>query len=301
MGCLRDMKGLELHFHIYYRHVMCLGIAAVSLATGSLPCVSKDKEAVPSPGLVREFNASLDEVRKAVLDIQHDQIIHGTLMFDKDPILTGAEAVEQTPLFEPWTGVGTVYYKIRSKAIAPRHFVESADQGTIGVRYVVIPVTEDRVRIRIDAVYSESFHHVVHISDGTVEKSEMKEIKDRIDSVQQAAMELAESKRREESADLVRQSYVRQREDETTKLSKAESEEQRLQKELNDLRHELERRVKAPGAELKAAPFQSAATLKPLAAYTELVVLILTPNWLGVETPEGQRGWIPVDRLEPLP
>jgi hypothetical protein len=141
----------------------------------------------------------------------------------------------------------------------------------------------------------------MHPSDGTVEKSEMKEIKDRVDSLQQAALELAESRRRKESADLVRQSYVRQREDETTKLSNAESEEQRLKTELDGLRHELERRVKAPGADLKAAPFRSAATLKPLAAYTELVVLIVTPNWLGVETPEGQRGWISVDRLELLP
>ena len=295
------MKRLKFHFVKLYGPATYLVIAAASLAVGSVPCVSKDKETLQSPGLVREFSASLEEVRRAVMDVQHDQIIHGTLIFDRDPVLNGAEAVTQTPVFEPWTGEGTVYYKIRSKAIAPRHFLETADQGTIGVRYVVIPVGEDRVRVRVDAVYVESFHHVVHPSDGTVEKSEMKEIKDQIEAVQQAAMDLAEAKRRKESADLVRQSYVRQRQDETTKLSNAESEEQRVQKELNDLRHELERRVKAPGADLKAAPFQSAATLKPLAAYTELVVLILTPNWLGVETPEGQRGWIPADRLELLP
>jgi hypothetical protein len=293
-----DMKQLEFQC---YRRVVFLAITAWALAIGSSSAVSKEKETLQSLGLVREFTASLDEVRKAILDIQHDQIIHGTLMFDKQPILTGAEAVEQTALFEPWTGEGTVYYKIRSKAVAPRHFVESADQGTIGIRYVVIPASGDRVRVRIDAIYIESFHHIVHPSDGTVEKSEMKEIKDRIDSAQQAAMELAETKRRKESAELVRQSYVRQREDETTKLSSAESEEQRLRVQLNELRHELERRVKAPGADLKAAPFQSAATLKPLTAYTELVVLIITPNWLGVETPEGQRGWIPTDRLELLP
>jgi hypothetical protein len=301
VGDCGDMKRLKLYFRTYHRRVMCLGIAAASMVMGSMAVISKDKEALQSPGLVREFNGSLDEVRKAVLDVQHDQIIHGTLMFDKDPVLSGAEAVERTPLFEPWTGEGTVYYKIRSKVIAPRHFVESGDQGTIGVRYVVILVNEDRVRVRIDAVYGEAFHHVMHPSDGTVEKSEMKEIKDRVDSLQQAVLELAESRRRKESADLVRQSYVRQREDETTKLSNAESEEQRLKTELDGLRHELERRVKAPGADLKAAPFRSAATLKPLAAYTELVVLIVTPNWLGVETPEGQRGWISVDRLELLP
>jgi hypothetical protein len=30
-------------------------------------------------------------------------------------------------------------------------------------------------------------------------------------------------------------------------------------------------------------------------------VLIVTPHWLGVETPEGQRGWLSVEQLEPLP
>ena len=52
------------------------------------------------------------------------------------------------------------------------------------------------------------------------------------------------------------------------------------------------------GADLKAAPFQSAASLKTLSAYTDVVILIVTPHWLGVETPEGQRGWLPQERLE---
>jgi hypothetical protein len=73
------------------------------------------------------------------------------------------------------------------------------------------------------------------------------------------------------------------------------------EQEIVSLRQELERRVKAPGADLKAAPFQSAANLKTLPAYTEVVVLIVTPHWLGIETPEGQRGWLPIEHLEPLP
>ena len=283
------------------RGVACLTLAAANLLLGAISSISKEKEPPQLQGMVREFTASLGEVQQAVLNVQHDQIIHGTLIFDKEPILSGAEAVGQTPLFEPWTGEGTAYYKIRAKAVAPRHFLASGDQGTIGVRYVIIPVSPDRVRVRIDAIYVESFHHVLHLSDGTVEKSEMKEIKDRIDSAQQAAAEAADAKRRKESADLVRQSYVRQREDEAAKLSDAESAEKTLRAQLKELRHELERRVKAPGTDLKAAPFQSAATLKPVAAYTELVILIVTPNWMGVETPEGQRGWVPAERLEPLP
>jgi hypothetical protein len=204
-------------------------------------------------------------------------------------------------LFEPWNQPGEVYYKIRPNAIAPRHFLESADMGTIGVRYVVVPVTEERTRVRVDAVYIEAAHRIMHASDGTVEKSEMKEIKEALDALQAAAMDAADARRRELSAELVRQSYARQREDETTRLSSAQSNAQEMEKEIVSLRHELERRVKAPGADLKAAPFQSAANLKSLQAFTEVVVLIVTPHWLGVETPEGQRGWLPLDQLEPLP
>lgn len=252
-------------------------------------------------GMVREFNSPLMEVRQAVLAVQKDHIIHGTLIFDKEPILNGAEAVETTPLFDPWPGEGEVYYKIRKDAIAPRHFFESADQGTIGVRYVIIPVTDVRTRVKIDAIYIENSHKTAHPSDGTVEKSEMKEVKDALESMEQAAQEAADARRRELSAELVRQSYARQREDESTRLEKAQSSEKELEQQVNELRHDIERRVKAPGADLKAAPFQAAAVLKTLPAYAEVVILIVTPHWLGIETPEGQRGWLPVENLELLP
>jgi hypothetical protein len=119
--------------------------------------------------------------------------------------------------------------------------------------------------------------------------------------MQQAAMEAADARRRAISAELVRQSYARQKEDETSRLSNAQSSEKEMQEEIVSLRHQLERRVKAPGADLKAAPFQSAANLKTLSAFTEVVVLIVTPHWLGVETPDGQRGWLRLSQLEPLP
>ena len=129
----------------------------------------------------------------------------------------------------------------------------------------------------------------------------MQEIKDSLDSLQQASADAADARRRAMSAQLVHQSYMRQREEETTRLSNAQTSEKDLQTEIASVRQDIERRVKAPGADLKAAPFQHAANLKTLAAYSEVVVLIITPHWFGVETPEGQRGWLPLDQLEPLP
>jgi hypothetical protein len=240
-------------------------------------------------------------LREAVQSVERDHIIHGTRVFDKEPTLTDAEDVPSTSLFDPWQGPGEVYYKIREKAIAPRHFLESADLGTIAVRYVITSVAEDRTRVKVDAVYIESAHKVIHPSDGSVEKAEMQEIKDALDSLQQAAMEAADARRRALSAELVKQSYTRQRDEESNRVSNAQTSEKEMQREITSLRHELERRVKAPGVDLKAAPFQSAANLQALPALTEVVILIVTPHWLGIETPEGQRGWLPVDKLESLP
>ena len=270
-------------------------------ASAISPVGAYSKETLTSPGLVREFTASIDEVRQAVLAVVHDQVIHGTLIFDKTPVLTGAEAVNSTPLFDPWTSPGEVYYKIRRDAIAPRHFVETGDQGTIAVRFVIIPVDANRTRVKVDAVYVENSHHAVHASDGTVEKSELNQIKDQLEAQQEAAMQAADARRRALSAELVRQSIARQHDDETSRLSSAQANEKDLQQKVNDLHHELERQVKAPGADLKAAPFQSAATVRQIPAKASVLVLIVTPHWLGIETPDGQHGWLPVEQLEQLP
>lgn len=253
------------------------------------------------PGFGKEFTASLDEVMQALQDVVQDQTIHGTYVFDKERTLTGAKAVESTPLFAPWKGGGKVFYKIRADAIAPRHFLESADQGTIAVRYIVTSVNPERTRLHIDAVFVENSHRTVHQSDGTVESSEGKAIQDRLEALQFAEQEAADALRRRESIDLAKQTLIRQREDETARLAAAESSVEDLEQRVISLRNQVERRIKAPGAALKAAPFRSAANIATMAAYTEVVIVIVTPRWLGVETPDGQRGWVPLDQLESLP
>lgn len=70
---------------------------------------------------------------------------------------------------------------------------------------------------------------------------------------------------------------------------------------LTSLRRQVERLVKKPGAPLKSAPFHTASTLKSLDPGTEVLIVVVTPYWLGVETHDGQHGWIPRDELELLP
>ena len=74
-----------------------------------------------------------------------------------------------------------------------------------------------------------------------------------------------------------------------------------LEQHVADLRRQVERIVKVPGAPLKSAPFHSASTLKSLASGTDVLIVISTPYWFGVETRDGQHGWIPRDQLEQLP
>jgi hypothetical protein len=255
----------------------------------------------PSPGFGTEFAASLDDVLQALQEVLQDQTIHGTYIFDKQQTLTGAKVVESTPLFAPWKSGGKVFYKIRTDAIAPRHFWESADQGTIAVRYVVTSDSPDRTRLRIDAIFVENSRRTVHQSDGTVESSEGKAIQDRLQALQFAEQEAADAQRGRESIDLAKQTIIHQREEESTRLAAAESSVRDLEQRVDALRHQIQRRIKAPGASLKAAPFRSAADVGTLAAYTDIVIVIVTPHWYGVETPDGRRGWLPQDQLEPLP
>jgi hypothetical protein len=256
---------------------------------------------VASPSFVGELMAPESDVLEALHEVLEDHIIHGTKVFEREPTLTGAEEVSSTALFPPWQGGGKVFYKVRADVIAPRHFRESSDMGSIAVRYVVVKVTAQRTRVQIDAVFVETAHRAVHPSDGTVESSEFKEIQEQLQAIQFAAQEAADIKRRRDSADLVRQTIIRKREDETTLLASAQSSVKDLEQRLKDMRHEVERRVKAPGTDLKAAPFRSSAKVVTLAAYTEVVIVIVTPHWYGVETPDGQRGWIAIEQLEPLP
>jgi hypothetical protein len=71
-----------------------------------------------------------------------------------------------------------------------------------------------------------------------------------------------------------------------------------LEEHVRNLKQQVERWVKAPGAPLKSAPFHTASTLQTLPAGTEVLIVVSTPYWLGVETHDGQHGWILRDQLE---
>jgi hypothetical protein len=248
-----------------------------------------------------EIAAPESDVLQAVEAVVDDDIIQGSFEYNKDKYIEHANPATSSQLFPPWKDPGTVFYKVRTKVLAPANFFETADEGTLAVRYVVRSRDANRTILRIDALFVEDFRHTVHPSDGSVEIAEYKDIQDHVDAIElQKSQALQGEKQRQE--ELARRALERKREeDEAVALATAETSVQSLEQHVQDLRRQAERVIKAPGAQLKSAPFHTASNLNSLDAGTEVVIIVATPYWYGIETEEGQHGWVHRGQLEPLP
>jgi hypothetical protein len=310
------------HSELMHRGCAC-GLMVALLCALVVPVAARDKHATDyGVGLVNNIPLPEIEVAQVVSEVAQNGIIRGTKEYEKDEYIKGAAAAGSCKLFAPWTDGGKVFYKVRKETLDPRNFKESNDIGTLAVRYVVQPQGDNNTIVRIDAVFVEDFRRVVHPSNGSVESSEYKVIQDHLDAIElmkrQAADAEQQRKERLAKKDFGMGSEVREpaassdlpARTEPSAASEAGQEGtlavaakpgESLEEHVASLRRELERRVRAPGAPLKAAPFHSASTLKTLASGTEVLIVITTPYWLGVETRDGQHGWIPREQLDLLP
>jgi len=297
--------------------------------------MSREKSAAQyGAGLIINVPFPQNEVTQVVQDVVQNGIIRGTKEYNKDQYVTGATPATSTRLFKPWTEGGQVFYKVRLKALDPRNFKDSNDVGTLVVRYIVQPQGDRNSVLRINALFVEDFRHVVHQSDGSVESAEYKDIHDRLEDIESMKSQTVEAekekaafeKQAEQSKpeqDKPEQDKVKQDRSATTPgpaaaqemataqptpaplpaanavpVTMAAQPAQALEERVRNLRQQVERLVKAPGAPLKSAPFHTASTLQTLPAGTEVLILISTTYWLGVETHDGQHGWMLRDQLE---
>jgi hypothetical protein len=252
-------------------------------------------------GFSTEVSAPENEVLQAVESVVNSGIIQGSFEYNKDKYIEKANAVASSSLFAEWKEPGTVFYKVRTEVLAPANFEETRDEGTLAVRYVVQSRDPNRTILRIDAVFVEDFRRTVHASDGSVESAEYKDIQDHVDALELQKSEVRQSEKHRQE-ELARQALERKSEEnEAVALAAAQTSVQALEKHVEDLRRQAERVIKAPGAQLRSAPFHTASNLKSLDAGTEVVIVVATPYWYGVETEDGQHGWIHRDQLEPLP
>jgi len=252
-------------------------------------------------GFSTEIAAPEREVLQAVEDVVNDGIIQGSKEFSKDKYIERATPADSSSLFPEWKGPGHVYYKVRTGVLAPLNFKESQDEGTLAVRYVVQAKDDSKTILRIDAVFAEEFLHTVHASNGSVENAESQDVQDRVDAVEAEKKQAAEREKLHQEQLAKQMDERKQEADEASALAAAQTSAQTLDQRVDALRHQAERVIKAPGASLKSAPFQSAKNVKTLEAGAEVVILVVTRYWYGVETTDGQHGWVNHRELEPLP
>jgi Bacterial SH3 domain len=275
-------------------------IAAFLLWTVALQARQKNSTESFGMGLTVTVQASEAEILQAVQDVVADGIIQGSKEYNKDEYISGAEAVDSTPVFPNWTGPGRVFYKARKNALDPMNFKDSGDSGTLAIRYVVQPGDEKSAILKVDAIFVDDFHRRVHQSNGSVESAEYAAIQNHLATIhlqKQHSAEEDQGKKQELAAKELERDRKQQRED----LAIAQSPDETLQQYVQRLRHEVERTVRSPGAQLRSAPFRSASSIGPLPAGARVVILISTPYWCGIETDGGQTGWVHRSQLELLP
>ncbi|MGP0017983.1 MAG: hypothetical protein ACLPHP_05400 [Candidatus Sulfotelmatobacter sp.] len=308
--------------------------AALFLLAAAVPSLQarepREKDKLPyGQGLIVNVPYPEPVVEQVVQDVAQNGIIRGTKEYNKDQYIEGAKAADSTRVFPHWTEGGKVFYKVRLQALDPRNFKDSGDVGTLAVRYVLQPQGDKNTVLRIDAVFVEDFRKIAHASNGSVESSEYKDIHDHLDALDVMKQQTEEAEQENQQHRLKKQSPEVSSSQAPTPAPVADSAVaanttfpsnsgsapekpaqlpsgqtspvQTLEQHVQDLRRQVERLVKAPGAPLKSAPFHTASTLSPLTTGTEVLILISTPYWYGVETREGQHGWIYRDELEPLP
>jgi hypothetical protein len=306
----------------------CLRVAAAFLLlflfTAAIPAHGREKKDALEYGAGLIVNVPLPEpeVAQVVEDVAQNTFIRGTKEYNKDEYIAGAAAATSTPVFPAWTEGGKVFYKVRKQALDPRNFKNGGDVGTLAVRYVVQPQGDKNTVLRIDALFVEDFRHSVHQSNGSVESSEYKDIQDRLQAVELMKKENVDAEQAKQER-LAKKNFGMG--DDTVLLSTPPSTaaptspaspssatpqpsaayeqqpDESLEQHVAELRRQVERLVKQPGAPLKSAPFHTASTLKSLEPGVEVIILISTPYWYGVETHDGQHGWLRRDQLEQMP
>jgi len=303
------------------------GVTLLLALALALPAAAREKDVLSyGEGLIINIPAPFDEVIQVVGDIAANGIIRGTKEYSKDEYVKGAEAATSTSAFAPWKDPGKVFYKVRLHVLDPWNFKDATDVGTLAVRYVVQPQGEKNSVLRIDALFVEDDRHSAHKSNGSVENSEYKDIQDHLAAIELMKKETEEAleAKQEQTAKkdfglgaetelLSTPSDLGESSSRANDTSAAalpfsgfestnySSASQTPEQHLAELRRQVERIIKSPGAPLKSAPFHSASTLRALNPGTEVLIVIVTPYWLGVETHEGDHGWVRRDELEMLP
>ena len=251
-------------------------------------------------GFVSEIQAPESETIEAVEAVADDGIIEGSKEYNKDKYIEKAVAATASDAFPEWKDRGKVFYKVRTEALDPRGFYESNDVGTLTVRYVVQTKDATTSILKIDAIFVEDFKRKAHSSDGSVESAEYKAVQEHIDTLEAQKKQDAEAEKHRQQV-LAQRALEQRAEAQETAAMISSGSGLSLEGRVQQLRRKAERRVRASGAQLRSAPFQSASSIKSLEPGAEVVIVVQTPYWYGIETEDGEHGWVNHNQLESLP
>ena len=250
--------------------------------------------------MVAELPAPEADVVQAVEEVCKDQIIHGTYVYEKDKTLRGAHPATSSTAFGSWQEPGRSFYKVAENVLDPRHFKASNGMGTITVRYAVQSLTPSSTTVRIDAIFVETTRRADQ-SDGSVESAEYDAVNQHLQAIQEKRVQEEENQRKLQEQQAQSRALAEHHAQNLRDSEVAQASLKELEQRVDSLRHQLEARAKSDGVPLKSAPFRGATTLQSLATHAEVLIVIVTPYWYGVETQDGHHGWIRRSELEPLP
>lgn len=269
-----------------------------------------------APSFTIDVDQPFSQVVPAVEDVARSSVILGTFEYAGDQQLEGAQFEENSHLFPGWSGGGKVFYKVRNKTLAPKHFINSNDVGTVAVRYIVQDNGANSTRLVIDAVFVENGGHHGHPSDGYVETCEFAEIGKRLKEFdQEQALRVSghafspsrdSSSRPDQSSDQATDSIAtgdigRAISDQKSQLAADRANLQQLEAQVRQIRASEFVRIRVERAELKASPYAHARVVEALKQGQEVTVLAKSAYWYRVRSEDGQEGWLSHSVLEGQP
>lgn len=266
-----------------------------------------------APSFSIDLDQSYNDVVSAVEDVARSNSIKGTFEYRSDGELAGAQFGDASRLFPAWSQPGTIFYKVRTKALSPAHFLNSNDVGTVAVRYVVEELGPASTRLFIDAVFVENARHHGHPSDGYVETCEFAEIGKRLKNEDELRVARLAGPPLSPGNESSSRSDHGVADDPTTRdLEKVIAEQraqlnvdtanlEKLEAEIRRMRTSEFAHVSVERTEMKAQPYAHAPAIEALKKGHEVTILARSIYWYRVRSEDGQEGWISHKDLEEQP
>jgi hypothetical protein len=264
--------------------------------------VFHDPRKKESVGFSVDLEYPAEAVAPIVKSVASDKTIRGSKIStkDKEMEIGGAEFAANPKIFaDDVSAPGTIFYKIKGGAIAPIHFPGSNGSGTVAVRYVVQPLTPERTRLLIDAVFFQDSLHARYFSDGNVESAEYNAILDLLKNLDSSKHDKNEPSplpaKEADSAGL--ESTLA---DLKARLADARGAEDEMEKRIEQLKFNTDGQIKTEAVPLKALPYNRSSTIETLEKGEAVTVLATSKYWYRVRTPKGEEGWVYYAFLGPL-